>query len=87
MTVRKVRRNQTGSALIALLIATLIVAILWAYQHRGPKKGQAAPPSDPTAIESAEDIHRHLDRAKEARDQMSKDEQESQKRMTELDRR
>ena len=86
MPIRRVRQTQTGSALIALLIAALIVAILWVAQHNRKKPQPGAESSDPMAIESADDIRRDLDRAREARDAMDKQTREAQRKMNEFDR-
>lgn len=76
-------RTQSGSALIGILIAALIIAILWAAKYR--KSGKDTGPQAP-GIDSVEDINRTLHHARQVQKENADRSDEIKKRMTEADR-
>ena len=81
--VKNESHSQRGSALIALLIAALIIAILWVAKNKKTTPEKAGElPSNPS---SPENIQKNLDRAREARDDMEARAKEMNRKMTEVD--
>ncbi len=78
------RRGEKGSALIAILIAALIVAILWVARFRKQQAEEAA--RGVPDVRSIEGMQTAVDRTREVQELQKKQVEEMNRKMVDIDR-
>lgn len=80
------RAQNSGSALISILIAALIVAILWAAKFNDDKKKKTQQNDAPDGIHSLQDVPKVIDNARKIQQEQNDRVNEMNKKLNEIDR-